>query len=119
MEEIAQALGELSERVEGFNIEDLAENPAFISTVLNASQAAMRSHQEEKLEALQNAVLNSALPNAPDDDFQLVFVSYVDTLAPWHLRLLKFYSDPRKWLQQQDVPGGPPSEVLEQVLIPS
>ena len=82
-------------------LEDLAENGVFIDTVLYASSAAMRTSREEKREALRNAVLNSALPNAPDESQQQMFLQLIDTLTVWHLRILKLYADPRKWLREQ------------------
>jgi len=53
---IAQGLVELQEKVEGFKLEDLSENNIFITTVMQATQASLRNHQQEKLEALRNAV---------------------------------------------------------------
>ena len=73
----------------------------FITTILQASQAAIRNHQEEKLEALRNAVLNSALPGAPAEDLQFMFVRYIDELTPWHLSVLKFFDDPLGWSQKR------------------
>ena len=64
---------------------------------MHASQSAIRNHQKEKMEALRNAVLNAALPNAPDDDLQLMFLDFVDTFTTWHLRILRFYNDPERW----------------------
>jgi hypothetical protein len=55
---------------------------------MHATQAAIRNHQKEKLEALRNAVLNSAEKNALDEDIKLMFVSLIDTFTPWHLRIL-------------------------------
>jgi hypothetical protein len=88
---------------EGLSYDELSRNEVFISTVLHATQAALRSHQQEKLDALRNAVLNSARPGAPDDDLQLVFLNLVDTFAPWHLRVLAFLDDPRSWLDSRTV----------------
>lgn len=97
IESIGDGLKELAQKVEGFKFEDLAKNEAFITTVTHASQAAIRNHQKEKLEALRNAVLNAALPNAPEEDLQLMFLTYVDTLTPWHLIILKFLDNPKEW----------------------
>ena len=94
---IAEALKELQRRVDGFSVEALAQNDVFVTTLLNASQAAVRTHQEEKLEALRNAVLNAGLPNPPEEDLQLMFVRFIDELTAWHLRVLKFFDDPRAW----------------------
>jgi hypothetical protein len=97
IESISNGLNELAQKVEGFKLEDLTKNEAFITTVTHASQAAIRNHQKEKLEALRNAVLNAALPNAPEQDLQLMFLTYVDTLTTWHLVILKFLDDPKEW----------------------
>src|SRR5206468_713468 len=76
-------------------------NPRFTSTFIHATLIAMRTHQEEKLEALRNAVINSALPKAPEDDLQLMFLNLIDQFGEWHIRLLKFYSNPAKTVEQK------------------
>src|SRR5262245_46533854 len=65
MNELAVAVRRLEE-VHSIRPEQLRDNPAFIDAVLTASQAAIRTSQSEKREALRNAVLNSSLPDAPD-----------------------------------------------------
>jgi len=90
---IFEGLKELNERIEELDTEKLSKNESFITTAMNASQAAIRSHQKEKLEALKNAVLNSALPNAPEDNKQAMFLSYIDDFTPLHLQLLSFIND--------------------------
>ena len=50
-----------------------------MSVVLQATQAALRTHQAEKLEALRNAVLNVAAGKGPSDDMQMVFLSFIDS----------------------------------------
>ena len=92
IESIAEALNILEEQIAGFKIENLCQNELFISTVMKASQVAMINHQKEKLEALKNAVLNSALPNAPEEDLQLMFLNFVDSFTSQHLYLLQFFS---------------------------
>ena len=94
---IAEGLVQLQEKVEGLTLEGLSEDEGFVTVVLQATHVALRNHQEEKLEALRNAVLNSALPGAPEDDMQIIFLGLVDTLTPWHLRILKLFDDPLEW----------------------
>ncbi len=119
IESIGKRLIELTEKVEGFKIEELSQNESFITTVTHASQAAIRNHQEEKLEALRNAVLNAALPNAPNEDLQLMFLNFVDSFTPWHLVILKFFDNPREWGQKHGISypnymiGGSPGTILE------
>lgn len=101
---IASAVEELQERVEGITPESLAQDESFITVALHASQIALRNHQTEKLAALRNAVQNSALSSAPEDDLKLMFVDLVDTLTPWHLRILKLVSDPPAWFAERGIP---------------
>jgi hypothetical protein len=77
--------------------EELQTNEPFLTVVMQASQAAQRNHQKEKLDALRNAVLNSALPSSPDDSIQQMFVHLVDRFTEWHIRVLRFYADPPGW----------------------
>jgi len=46
-------LKELERHMAGFRVEALVTNEAFISAVLQASQAAIRTHERQKLEALR------------------------------------------------------------------
>jgi len=95
--EIFSRLKMLEEKVEGFKIENLAQNEVFISTLLYATQAAMRTHQDEKLAALRNAVINSAIRSSIDENLQLMFLNLVDRYTQWHLILLHFLDDPRQY----------------------
>ncbi len=88
MRRIGRKVIELENEMAGLSVETLYENDVFVSMVLHASRIASCTHQEEKLEALQNAVLNTALPNAPDEDLQFMFLSFIDTLTPSHLVML-------------------------------
>jgi hypothetical protein len=100
-EQIAQAVQRLEHQIDGFKIENLAGDPQFVSILMQASMAALRTHQQEKLEALKNAVLNSALPTRPEDDMQFIFLQHVDSFTEWHLRILAFLQDPRRVMTEQ------------------
>ena len=89
LKEIADNLESLTEKIDEFKIENLADNETFITTTIQASQAAIRNHQKEKLEALRNAVLNSALGIDLDDDLQLFFLSLIDNITVSHIQALK------------------------------
>lgn len=84
LESIATELHNLIERVEDLSLEKLSEDPSFITTFMSASQIAMRTHQEEKREALRNAVLNAALRTEPDEDMQAISLGLVDRFTSWH-----------------------------------
>jgi hypothetical protein len=118
MHSVADRLKGLEEKVNGFRIEDLSKNEAFISTLTHASQAAIRSHQQEKLDALRNAVLNVAVGASPDENVQLMFINLVDSLTPLHLRILRFFQNPAEPHMQNVSPMrvhmmGTPAQVLE------
>lgn len=74
-------------------LELLGEDPAFVTTMMHATHIALRTHQEEKLEALLNAVVNSAIGTAPQDDLQAIFLNLVDAFTPTHLRILKYFQN--------------------------
>lgn len=96
LSQIGTALNDLIEQ--GIVTEaGLQENPAFISTVAQVCSISLRNHQQEKLEALRNAVVNSALPNCPSDDCRQIFLNFVDVCTVSHIRLLKLFENPAKW----------------------
>jgi len=103
VQSIAVELINLKKVEEGFSIDKLSDNESFITTVTHATQAAIRNHQKEKIEALRNAVLNSAMPNPPNDDLQLIFINQIDILTPWHLRLLALLDNPIEIGKQKGV----------------
>jgi len=79
-------------------IEDLQHNDEFISTVMQASQVAIRNHQQEKLDALRNAVVNTALGQSPDDAKREMFLAFIDTFTVWHMKALAFLRNPDGWI---------------------
>src|SRR5689334_17216098 len=60
---LAEAIAEVQERVKELTPEKLSANEAFVTLAIQATQIAIRNHHKTKLDALRNAVLNSALPN--------------------------------------------------------
>ena len=94
MESVAVALNDLFRRVESITPDSLSDDEGFISTIVEATQEALRTHQVEKRVALKNAVVNSAVPSRPDDDRRSVFVRFVGELTPLHLKVLALLADP-------------------------
>lgn len=100
---MAEAIEKLEENIEGLKAENLKDNDVFITIALQASQIALRNHQEEKLKALRNAVYNSVLPNSPKVDIQSMFLRWIDQFTPSHLKILSFLNDPRVWMQNNRI----------------
>ena len=98
--ELGSVVEELYERLDGFDPRQLADNEVFITAVISASNAALRTHETEKLTALRNAVLSSALAVDLDEHVQLMFIRFVDELTSLHLRLLAYLRDPTGWFER-------------------
>lgn len=101
MKEIGDGLKSL-EDADLVRLADLSENDIFLDAVLSASQAAMRTSQDEKKKALRNAVLNAALPSPPEESRQQFFFHIIDIFTVWHLRLLKLFQDPAHWFIENE-----------------
>lgn len=90
MEEVAQALRYLEEN-QGIKLETLQGDERFITIVTQATIIAVRNHQQEKLDALRNAIINSATNPNLEEDIHLTFIRFIEELTPSHLALLKFF----------------------------
>jgi hypothetical protein len=99
-EGLAERLIKLEVNVQGLTVENLRDNEAFISVVMHATHIAARTHQEEKLEALRNAIMNVALNIDVDAELQSIFLNYIDQLTVLHLTILDLLNDPNRWSQK-------------------
>ena len=87
-------------RRDGLDLDTLRNNEAFIDTALQATQIALRNHQEEKRAALRNAIMNTAIGGTLDDMRRCMFLRYVDEFTPEHLGILALFDDPVKWFER-------------------
>jgi len=101
MEKVGESLRRLEED-KGINLEELQNNEEFIDIAMQASQAAIRTAREEKREALLNAILNTVLPDAPEESMRMMFINYIDTLGVWHMKFLDLFSGPDEWAHRND-----------------
>lgn len=104
--EIAAAVRRLEER--HISPEQLRDNPVFVDALLSASAAVLKTSRQEKREALRNAVINSALPGAPEAAVQQIFIGLVDRFTEWHLRILGLFANPKGWRHTGGREGAPP-----------
>jgi len=103
MREIGEAVQKL-EQVRGIDIDQLKTNDVFIDTLLQSSQIALRNSQKDKLNALKNAVINSALPQPLDQTVQQMFLDWIDTFTVWHIRVLSLFHNPQQWAIDNNKP---------------
>ncbi|MFB5165981.1 hypothetical protein V2P11_09220 [Parageobacillus toebii] len=114
---LAEKVNELEQKQE-ILVDNLSKNDLFITAVLQATQIALRNHQKEKLRALRNVVLNTAINTSIEDNKVMMFLQFVDILTVWHLKILMFLNNPRKWLvdNKKEFPNlsiGSPAHILE------
>lgn len=69
MGQVGEKLRELEER--GLDLSTLQGNERFITAVMQASAAAIRTHQQAKLDALRNAIVNIAWVSQPMKRFSI------------------------------------------------
>lgn len=93
-ERVGSGLRELEERLEGFDPSKLDNNNDFVSAVFEATQAAMKTAKEEKLEALRSGVLNIAAGLQLSEVLRGSFFSYIDRFLPAHIRVLRLIAAP-------------------------
>ena len=46
---------------------------------------------------------NSALPDSPEQSLQKMFLSFIDTLTVWHLKLLELFDDPPVYIERHQI----------------
>lgn len=108
LQDLEARLRELEQRVGGLRLDDLVQNEQFVSATLQATQVALRTHQAEKLKALQNCVLNVATGTALQEDLQLIFLHLIDRFTPTHIQVLRHFqsrdqANLARFGQQQDL----------------
>ena len=96
MRSISERLATLESTVSGFSVDGLGNNPAFAVALGQAVQMASQEADNAKLEALRNAVLNSALPGSVEVSRQQMFIGMVGSLTPLHLQILSYLGNPRE-----------------------
>lgn len=86
--ELADDFDRLKETVDGFSVENLAQNEALVSAMIQATRIAIGTHQEKKREHLRSALLNIALGTMPDEVKQQIFLNAIEAFAPAHVQAL-------------------------------
>lgn len=94
--EWTQSVGErlLELETKGVDLTELQSNENFITAVMQASAAAIRTHQVSKIKALRNALINIAVGKGPEETIQHILLSTIDQLSEMHIRVLQFARNP-------------------------
>jgi hypothetical protein len=118
LQRLGDGFEELSSRVDDLELAQMQQDDRLVTTILEATQVAARTYEEEKLDALRNACLNAALPNDLRGEYERAFVRFVDELSPIHLRVLTYLADPTEWfnshgIEREDYGSAPRREPFE------
>jgi hypothetical protein len=92
IESRAARLQSVEERIPGL-LASLPDREEWVTAAAHAAQVVTRTHQQEKLEALRNAVVNVATGAAPEVDRQMMFLAWIDSFTPTHLLVLRIAAE--------------------------
>lgn len=94
IESLEKRITELETTISDIKIR-IKNNENAVSATFYASALAVKTTDKIKLEALQNIIINAALnPNFDGYKIQM-FLSFVDSFTEWHIKILKFFHDPK------------------------
>jgi DNA-binding Lrp family transcriptional regulator len=97
-------------------LEDLQTNDEFIDISIKATEIALKTSEEEKLKALQNALLNTTIDTTIDLSIKQIFINNIDTFTVWHIKLLKLFDNPKQYENVvKDISMGGLSTLIEGV----
>lgn len=65
----------------------------FRDLYIKATQSAVGTSLEKKIESLKNALLNACVGSISDSK-QSIFLNYIDSFTIWHFKILNFVNDP-------------------------
>jgi hypothetical protein len=103
LQELYESLKRLERQESGFKMNDLANNEVFVSTTIQATQIALRTHQVEKRDALRNALLSVIRDKSLDEEKQIFFLALIDLFTVTHLELLRCFADPTTFPAQRRI----------------
>lgn len=96
MNTIAEKCMEYEKKFVEFKPENLVINETFQSAFAASARIAVQSHQKEKLEALYNALLNTIVMKDLEENFKLLFFSYIESMTILHMDIIKFFRQLRE-----------------------
>lgn len=91
MVQVSEAINALQKR-SGLTVDQLMNNEAFTSFLLQATPIALRNHQKEKISTLKNALASVGNPEFSDEDLAFQFLRYIDELTVSHMTILRIIS---------------------------
>jgi hypothetical protein len=103
MNEVAERLQALEDKGE-INLNSLKYDDQFIDVVLQTTSFALKTSEKEKIDAFKNAVLNTALNDAPSITVSQIFLNQIDRFTALHIQILSLMNDPQEWFRKANKP---------------
>lgn len=91
MQSVVEKCKKFEEKFDEFKPANLVDNDLFQSAFNYSARIAAQTHQKEKLEALRNALLNTVIMKDLDENYKLLYFSYLEIVTPLHIAILNFY----------------------------
>jgi hypothetical protein len=85
LEDLAAEFDKLKSKIELVDF----ESSAFQTVLISVYQIVIRTHQEQKLQALRNIVLNSSIPSTLKDNVLEIFLNWINGFTPLHISTIK------------------------------
>lgn len=82
------------------DVNSLKNNSEFHDIIIQTYEIAIKNSQKEKLQLLQNVVVNSALGIKIPQDEKLLFLDRLDRITPSHYRVLQVWYNPKPSISQ-------------------
>ena len=71
---------------------ELAENPAFVTAVVNATRTALGTHREEKIQALRKYIISVGSDSLLEEELQNALHSLIDAFSVSHFNVVYYLS---------------------------
>lgn len=108
----------LEERISELEVtlDDIGNNEVFTTALVRATELAMKTASEEKMQYLANAVVNSLNPNL-DEEKAVIFLDILGRYTVSHIKIIYFFNKPTRFdgVSADYYSMGSPSSVLFQV----
>lgn len=77
-------------------LEEIGDDELFATALIKATELAMRTVKEEKMDYLANSVVNSLNPNLNEEKL-IVFLDLLDRYTVSHIKIMYFFSNPKRF----------------------
>lgn len=97
-------------------LEEVGSNEQFTTAIYYATEMAIKTAEQKKMEYLANAVINSLLYDI-DESVMMMFLEMVDKYTILHINILVYFQNPRRFvdLTNNTITLGSPKRFLYQV----